>query len=78
MYRKLHAGKLEVLSILTFIPEEKDDHSEVTCTAKFNGGKTSSTTLKLYVKREMISLRKISRMSLILKFRYWIYSIYAI
>lgn len=56
VHRELHAGKLEVLSILTFIPVEKDDHSEVTCTATFNGGKTSSSTLKLYVKREMISL----------------------
>ncbi|XP_037309734.1 myelin-associated glycoprotein-like isoform X1 [Pungitius pungitius] len=44
-------GYWETESILTFIPGEKDDHSEISCTAEFNGGKTSQTTLMLYVKR---------------------------
>ncbi|XP_071398878.1 myeloid cell surface antigen CD33-like isoform X2 [Centroberyx affinis] len=44
-------GEWETQSILTFIPEEKDDHSEITCTAKFYGGGSSSKTLQLFVKR---------------------------
>ncbi|KAK1894746.1 Myelin-associated glycoprotein [Dissostichus eleginoides] len=31
--------------------DEKDDHTDITCTANFNGPKTSSATLTLYVKR---------------------------
>ncbi|XP_022617644.1 myeloid cell surface antigen CD33-like [Seriola dumerili] len=50
-HRQLHPGHWEIQSILTFIPEEKDDHSEITCTAVFNGQKTSSATMKLYIKR---------------------------
>nr|ATO93738.2 CD33 [Oplegnathus fasciatus] len=49
--RETHRGNWEAQSILTFIPDEKDDHSDVTCTSQFNGGKTSSNTLRLYVKR---------------------------
>ncbi|XP_065813945.1 uncharacterized protein [Labrus bergylta] len=49
--REIHAGNWEMQSILTFIPEDKDDHSDVTCTSTFNGGRTSSETLTLYVKR---------------------------
>ncbi|XP_034731333.1 myelin-associated glycoprotein-like [Etheostoma cragini] len=44
-------GYWEAQSILTIVPDEKDDHSEVTCTAQFNGQKTSSTSLTLNVKR---------------------------
>ncbi|KAM6995337.1 myelin-associated glycoprotein-like [Tautogolabrus adspersus] len=51
LHREIHAGNWEIQSVLTFIPEEKDDHSDVTCTATFNGGRTSSETVKLYVKR---------------------------
>ncbi|XP_044063626.1 myeloid cell surface antigen CD33 [Siniperca chuatsi] len=51
VHREISLGLWETQSILTFIPEEKDDHSEVTCTSQFNGHKTSSSTLKLYVKR---------------------------
>ncbi|CAJ1061624.1 myelin-associated glycoprotein [Xyrichtys novacula] len=51
VHRKTHSGIWEVQSILTFIAEEKDDHSEVTCTSTFNGGKSSSKTLTLFVKR---------------------------
>ncbi|XP_060906811.1 myelin-associated glycoprotein-like [Labrus mixtus] len=51
VHREIHAGNWEMQSILTFIPEDKDDHSEVICTSTFNGGRTSSETLKLYVKR---------------------------
>lgn len=56
VHREIHSGKWEAQSVLTFIPEEKDDHTDVTCTAHFNGGKTSSETLKLYIKREIFSL----------------------
>ncbi|CAI5662732.1 unnamed protein product [Oreochromis niloticus] len=38
-------------SILKFIPEEKDDNRELTCTAAFNGGLKSSATFTLSVKR---------------------------
>lgn len=51
--RVCHLGYCEVQSILTFIPREEEDHSEITCTAKFYGGTTSSVTQKLYVKREV-------------------------
>ncbi|CAL8286747.1 unnamed protein product [Merluccius merluccius] len=47
-------GTWEMQSILTFLPEEKDDHTELSCTAAFNGGKTSSVALKLYVKRFLL------------------------
>lgn len=50
-HRRLQMGTWEMRSILTFIPEEKDDHTEVTCTAEFNGQMTSVETMKLYVKR---------------------------
>ncbi|KAG7242184.1 hypothetical protein INR49_024230, partial [Caranx melampygus] len=50
-HRQLHNGHWEIQSILTIIPEEKDDHSVVTCTAKFHGGKTSAASVKLYIKR---------------------------
>ncbi|XP_070690764.1 myeloid cell surface antigen CD33-like isoform X1 [Pempheris klunzingeri] len=52
VHRERHLGYWEVQSTLTFIPEEKDDHSEVTCTSHFHGSKTSSATLTLYVKRK--------------------------
>ncbi|XP_041635804.1 myelin-associated glycoprotein-like [Cheilinus undulatus] len=50
--REIHAGNWEVQSVLTFIPKEKDDHSDVTCTSTFNGGKTSSAAMTLFVKRK--------------------------
>nr|XP_046255360.1 sialic acid-binding Ig-like lectin 13 [Scatophagus argus] len=50
-YKKLPIGLWQVDSILTFIPGENDDHSEITCTAKFHGRKESSSTLNLYLKR---------------------------
>lgn len=54
--RELPHGNWEVLSILTFIAKDKDDHSEVRCTANFDGGKKASTTVTLYLKREIFSL----------------------
>ncbi|XP_070768739.1 myeloid cell surface antigen CD33-like [Enoplosus armatus] len=51
VHREIYLGKWEAQSILTFTPEEKDDHSEVTCTSQFNGQRTSAATLTLYVKR---------------------------
>ncbi|XP_039661416.1 sialic acid-binding Ig-like lectin 13 [Perca fluviatilis] len=51
VHKETGFGYWEAQSILTIIPEEKDDHSDVTCTAQFNGQKTSSTTVTLNVKR---------------------------
>ncbi|XP_034084227.1 sialic acid-binding Ig-like lectin 14 isoform X3 [Gymnodraco acuticeps] len=51
VHKETHLGNWEVESILTIIPEEKDDHTDITCTANFNGPKTSSAMLTLYVKR---------------------------
>ncbi|XP_049440604.1 myeloid cell surface antigen CD33-like isoform X3 [Epinephelus fuscoguttatus] len=51
VHREIHLGYWEAQSILTIIPKEKDDHTEINCTAQFNGGRTSFTTLTLYVKR---------------------------
>lgn len=45
-------GSCELVSVLTFIPKEEDDHSDLVCTAKFHGAVTSSATHKLYVKRK--------------------------
>ncbi|XP_038568401.1 Schwann cell myelin protein-like [Micropterus salmoides] len=50
VHRQIYVGYWETLSILTFIPEEKDDHREVTCTSQFYGPKTSYSTLTLDVK----------------------------
>uniref|UniRef100_A0A3B4F2B3 Si:ch73-380l3.2 n=1 Tax=Pundamilia nyererei TaxID=303518 RepID=A0A3B4F2B3_9CICH len=55
-HRLIHSGNWETLSILTFIPEEKDDNRELTCTAGFNGGQTSSSKFTLNVKREILSV----------------------
>lgn len=49
--KDIHFGNWEVESMLAFIPEEKDDHTDITCTAQFNGKITSSKTITLYVKR---------------------------
>ncbi|XP_027142194.1 myelin-associated glycoprotein-like [Larimichthys crocea] len=53
VHRQLPIGLWEVHSTLTFIPGEKDDHSEITCTAEFHGKerRTSSSTMTLYIKR---------------------------
>ncbi|XP_042346472.1 myelin-associated glycoprotein-like [Plectropomus leopardus] len=51
IHKETGFGYWEAQSILTIIPEEKDDHTEITCTTQFNGGVTSSTTMTLYVKR---------------------------
>ncbi|XP_059920271.1 myelin-associated glycoprotein-like [Gadus macrocephalus] len=49
-------GSWEMESILTFIPEATDDDSELSCTATFNGGVTSSSTHHLFVKRKELYL----------------------
>lgn len=41
---------------MTFIAKDKDDHSEVRCTANFDGGKKTLTTVTVYLKREIFSL----------------------
>ncbi|XP_046894329.1 myelin-associated glycoprotein-like isoform X2 [Hypomesus transpacificus] len=52
-YHRNHGlGKWETLSTLTLLPQEKDDHSEVSCTANFHGGKTSSERFQIFVKRK--------------------------
>ncbi|XP_023138953.3 myelin-associated glycoprotein-like [Amphiprion ocellaris] len=50
-HKDIRSGNWETQSILAFVPEEKDDHSKITCTAEFFGGKTSSQTFSLYIKR---------------------------
>lgn len=45
-------GECEVVSMLTIIPKEEDDRSDIICTANFHGGMKSSAYHKLYVKRE--------------------------
>uniref|UniRef100_I3JMC6 Ig-like domain-containing protein n=1 Tax=Oreochromis niloticus TaxID=8128 RepID=I3JMC6_ORENI len=50
-HKDIKQGNWETQSILTFIPEEKDDNREITCTAEFNGGLKSSETFTLHVKR---------------------------
>ncbi|XP_007559598.1 myelin-associated glycoprotein-like isoform X2 [Poecilia formosa] len=45
------SGIWETQSIMVFIPEEKDDHTQITCTAAFNGGKVKSRSIQLNVKR---------------------------
>lgn len=70
VHRQLPIGFWEVHSTLTFIPGEKDDHSEITCTAEFHGKerRTSSSTMTLYIKREIFSLCcRILRIFFILK-----------
>lgn len=52
MHKPCVAGLCEIVSILTIIPKEADDRSDVVCTASFNGGVTTSTSHRLYVKRE--------------------------
>uniref|UniRef100_A0A3Q3RDL6 Ig-like domain-containing protein n=1 Tax=Monopterus albus TaxID=43700 RepID=A0A3Q3RDL6_MONAL len=47
-YREIHSGNWEVQSTLTFTPEEKDDHEDITCTATFNGMKTSTAKFTLF------------------------------
>ncbi|XP_024124040.1 myelin-associated glycoprotein isoform X2 [Oryzias melastigma] len=44
-------GVWVIESVLTFVPEEKDDHSQLNCTAVFHGRKTTTKTLHLYLKR---------------------------
>ncbi|CAK6960433.1 myelin-associated glycoprotein-like isoform X1 [Scomber scombrus] len=51
VHREIHQGTWEAQSTLTFIPEEKDDHTDITCTAGFFGGRKSTEKLTLYVKR---------------------------
>ncbi|XP_029307162.1 uncharacterized protein LOC115021128 isoform X2 [Cottoperca gobio] len=51
VHKDIGSGYWEAESILTIIPEEKDDHTEIICTATFKGPRTSSGKLTLYVKR---------------------------
>lgn len=53
MHKPCSRGECEIVSILTIIPKEEDDRSEVVCTARFYHGVTSSASHKLYVKREI-------------------------
>ncbi|XP_043973407.1 myelin-associated glycoprotein isoform X5 [Gambusia affinis] len=51
-HKFIHSGVWEAESILSFVPEEKDDESELTCTATFNGGIKSEAKFTLNVKRK--------------------------
>lgn len=55
-HKDIKHGNWETQSILTVIPEEKDDNREITCSAEFNGGLKSSETFTLHVKREILSV----------------------
>ncbi|KAM7382721.1 hypothetical protein PAMP_002438 [Pampus punctatissimus] len=51
-YREIHKGTWEVVSTLAFIPQEKDDHTDISCSAQFYGETMMSTEkMTLYVKR---------------------------
>nr|XP_023661195.1 myelin-associated glycoprotein-like [Paramormyrops kingsleyae] len=52
-YNNHKPGIWEVQSILSFIPNARDDDSDITCTAKFHGGKSSESKMSLRVKRKM-------------------------
>ncbi|XP_030606287.1 myelin-associated glycoprotein-like [Archocentrus centrarchus] len=60
-HKDIKHGNWETQSTLTFVPEEADDFSELTCTAEFHGRKTSSETLTLYVKRNVLQSSKIKK-----------------
>ncbi|XP_072250628.1 myelin-associated glycoprotein [Leuresthes tenuis] len=45
------SGRWRMESILTFIPQEQDDHTELNCTAVFHGGMTSSHVLPIHIIR---------------------------
>ncbi|XP_053183195.1 myelin-associated glycoprotein-like [Scomber japonicus] len=53
VHREIHQGTWESQSNLTFITEEKDNHTDITCTAEFFGGRTSTEKLTLHVKHEI-------------------------
>uniref|UniRef100_A0A3Q3B5Q9 Sialic acid-binding Ig-like lectin 10 n=1 Tax=Kryptolebias marmoratus TaxID=37003 RepID=A0A3Q3B5Q9_KRYMA len=50
VHHDINYGIWEVESILTFVTEEKHDTTDLTCTATFNGGRTSSARVTLNVK----------------------------
>ncbi|XP_053182987.1 myelin-associated glycoprotein-like [Scomber japonicus] len=52
VHREIHQGTWEAQSTLMFITEEKDNHTDITCTAEFFGGTTSTEKLTLHVKRK--------------------------
>lgn len=62
-HEQLSPGNWMMESVLTFILEEKDDHSELNCTAVFHGGKTTTKTLHLYIKRKTCSVYSFSFLS---------------
>lgn len=51
-HKDLHLGVWETESILTFVPQDSDDGTELTCTAAFHGGAQSQTSFKLNIKRK--------------------------
>ncbi|XP_048881105.1 myelin-associated glycoprotein-like isoform X2 [Brienomyrus brachyistius] len=48
-YNNHQPGIWEVQSILNIIPHARDDHSEITCEAKFHGNKISKSSMDLHV-----------------------------
>ncbi|XP_015254785.1 PREDICTED: myelin-associated glycoprotein-like isoform X1 [Cyprinodon variegatus] len=50
-HEDVYSGVWQTESVLSFIPEEKDDDSLLTCTATFNGNIRSNTDFRLNVKR---------------------------
>ncbi|XP_023654831.2 myeloid cell surface antigen CD33-like isoform X2 [Paramormyrops kingsleyae] len=55
-YNNHKPGIWEVQSILSFIPNARDDDSDITCTAKFHGGKSSESKMSLRVKHSTVDM----------------------
>ncbi|KAI1886340.1 hypothetical protein AGOR_G00212990 [Albula goreensis] len=49
-HKDIGQGKWEIMSILTFIPEKKDDHTDLTCTVEYHGKTPVKNSVRLYVK----------------------------
>ncbi|KAM4581204.1 myelin-associated glycoprotein isoform 1-T2 [Odontesthes bonariensis] len=47
----IDSGRWRTESILTFIPQEQDDHTKLNCTAEFHGGVKSSGFIPVHIKR---------------------------
>ncbi|KAG9329193.1 hypothetical protein JZ751_006609 [Albula glossodonta] len=45
-HKDIGQGKWEIMSILTFIPKEEDDHTDLTCTVEYHGKVTFSRQLR--------------------------------
>lgn len=60
IHKELYLGVWETESILTFVPQDSDDGTELTCTAAFHGEMRSQTSFTLNIKRKLKE-KKISK-----------------